>query len=267
MKTARARSFDHMAQHFDRFAQLVGGSLDQYLESVIPKEGGQRALDLGCGTGRHASLLATRYQQVLAIDISEPMLDFATARRARPNIRYQHRDLRDVRRETDGSFDLVLSAYALHHIPDLDATLYQIRNLCARWGWVVLVDNVAPTPAVPRHWFVSEARRTLVADLRQHRRPRDEALELYRLSVDLAWLDHLESDRFLSPEQFTQRYREVFPTGRFTELYRSRAMCWEETTYLNPLGPDDLELLWSSRRDPHGRLRFDPTHHEDPPTH
>jgi SAM-dependent methyltransferase len=219
-----------MAEHFDRFAELVGGPLDEFIDSQLPRRGGQRAVDLGCGTGRHATLLASRYKQVVAVDVSAPMLELAVARRSLANIDYQHRDLREVRADTDGTFDLVCSAYALHHLGELDQALWGIRELAAPGGRVVLVDNVAPTPAVPRRWFISEAVRTLAADLARRRRPPAQAWELFRLNTDPAWLDHLTSDRFLDPSQFTQRYGAVFPGATFTEMYRSCAMCWDNPT-------------------------------------
>jgi len=237
----RARSFDQLAVAFDRFAELVGGPLNAYLDAVLP-EGGQRAVDLGCGTGHHALLLADRFRQVLAVDVSAPMLKLARDRRSRPNITYTERDLRTVRAECDGTFDLVLSTHALHHVPDLDQTLHGIRALCAPGGRVVLVDNVAPTPAVPHRWFITQAIRTLMLDLLRRRRPPSEAWELYQLNTDPAWLEHLTTDRFLSPEQFTHRYGRVFPGASFTDLYRTRAMCWHAPTTDQPLPhrPDRL---------------------------
>ncbi len=220
------RSFDELAESFDRFAELVGGPLTTYLDSVLPLEG-ERAVDLGCGTGHHALMLAPRYHQVLAVDISTPMLQLARDRRHRPNITYAERDLRTVHPDTDGTFDLILSTHALHHVDDLDQTLRDIRQLCAPGGRVILVDNVAPTPAVARRWFLKEAARTLAGDLLRRRRPPAEAWELYRLNTDPAWLAHLTSDRFLSPQEFAERYGQVFPGAQFTDLYRTRAMCWE----------------------------------------
>ncbi len=206
---ARARSFDHMAEHFDRFAELVGSQLDEFLESRLPAGGGQRAVDLGCGTGRHATLLAARYQQVLAVDVSASMLQLAQARRSLPAITYRQRDLREVRADTDGVF---------------------IRELVAPGGRVVLIDNVAPRSAVPRRWFICEAIRMLVLDLVRRRRPPREAWELLRLNVDPGWLDHLTSDRFLNPQQFAERYRAIFPGAQITGLYRARALCWDAPT-------------------------------------
>jgi ubiquinone/menaquinone biosynthesis C-methylase UbiE len=215
---------------FDRFVELAGGPLNDYLESVFPEEG-ERAVDLGCGTGHHVLELASRFRQVLAVDVSPPMLKLARQRRSRPNITYAERDLRQVRADTDGTFDLVLSTHALHHVDDLEQTLHGIRELVAPGGQVVLVDNVAPRPAVPRWWFVKQAMRTLAVDLLRRRRPPGEAWELYRLSVDPAWLGHLTSDRFLTPDQFAQHYGQVFPGAGFTDLYRTRAMCWNAPTH------------------------------------
>jgi SAM-dependent methyltransferase len=142
-----------------------------------------------------------------------------------PNVRYQQRDLRDVQPHSDGLFDLVLSAYALHHLDDLDQALDGIRALVAPGGRVVLVDNVSPRPSVPRWWFRKEAVRLLATDLLR-RSPIAEAMELYRLNVHPAWLDHLTSDRFLDPEEFDRRTGRVFPGARYTALYRARALCW-----------------------------------------
>jgi len=54
---------------------------------------------------------------------------------------------------------------------------------------------------------------------------------VYQLNVDPAWLDHLATDRFLSPTEFTRRYRQVFPGATFTDLYRTRAMHWDAPTH------------------------------------
>jgi ubiquinone/menaquinone biosynthesis C-methylase UbiE len=222
-----AQSFDAFADVYDRIASLSGGVLRSHLESALPKEG-HRAVDLGCGTGHHASILATRFEEVLAVDISSSMLEIARSRRARPNIRYELRDLRDVTPERDGRFDLVFSAATLHHVPDLDDALGRIRGLLNPGGRVVLHDNVASQPAFPRWWFRREALRNCFRDVVGRRRPVGEAMELLRLMMYPAWLDHVTSDRFLNPSQFRQRYGGVFANGQFTDLYFACVLTWQE---------------------------------------
>ena len=144
------RSFDSFAPVYDRFAELTGDPLRAYLASVLPDRGA-RALDAGCGTGRHSALLAERYDEVLAVDLSKPMLDLARHCRARPDITYDRCDLRDLHPERDGRFDLLLSAYTLHHVPEqeLPDALKRLRDLLVPGGLVVLVDIVDPRGRVP----------------------------------------------------------------------------------------------------------------------
>ena len=238
MTRQSAQSFDAFAETYDRLASLSAGFVRSFIESVLPEEG-RRAVDLGCGTGHHAAILATRFEEVLAVDISSPMLEIARARRALPNISYELRDLRDVSPEKDGCFDLVFSASTLHHVPDLDGALHRIRDLLIPGGRVVLLDNVSLKPAVPRWWFRREALRRFVGDLSGRRRPLREAIEVLRLQTHPAWLDHVTSDRFLSPSEFRHRYGDIFPGGRFTDLYRSCVLTCQDQVDPNYGGDAD----------------------------
>jgi ubiquinone/menaquinone biosynthesis C-methylase UbiE len=222
------RSFDRLAVTFDRFAELTGAPLVDYLTARLPDRGG-RAVDLGAGTGQHAVLLAERYDEVLAVDVSAPMLAYARERRPRGNVRYEHRDLRSVTVDVDGPFDLVLSAHTLHHVEDLDATLMRIRGLLRPGGQAMLVDIVDPRRQVPRSAFVRAAVRGLAGDVLHHRRPVVEAVEVFRLSVHPAWLDHVSTDVFLTPAEFAARYGAVFPNAEITAMYRARALHWRHT--------------------------------------
>jgi SAM-dependent methyltransferase len=58
---AEAQSFDRVAGAYDRLGDLNPNELvGSWLEGLLPSAGG-RALDIGCGTGRHAVLLAGRH--------------------------------------------------------------------------------------------------------------------------------------------------------------------------------------------------------------
>lgn len=225
-QTADPQSFDHLAEVFDRFAELVGRPLRDYLTPLLPARDGGRAVDLGCGTGQHAALLADHYTDVLAVDVSAPMLALARRTRHRANISYQQRDLAEVRPSNDGRFDLVFTAHTLHHAPDLELALIEIRDLVRLGGQAIVIDNVDDRGQVPRGWFRAEARKALVADLRYRRRPIHEALETYRLSTHPAWLDHVTTDRFHAPADWEAIARRVLPGCQITPLYRARAAHW-----------------------------------------
>jgi SAM-dependent methyltransferase len=103
-----------------------------------------RAVDLGAGTGFLTLPLAASVAEVVAIDIAQPMLDRLSATGSRGG----HRNLRALCADlasvdlAPGSVDLVVSSYALHHLPDADkaALLGRARRWLRPGGRVVIAD-------------------------------------------------------------------------------------------------------------------------------
>jgi SAM-dependent methyltransferase len=225
------RSFDAFARDYDRFARLSPVRLQDWLLAQLPTHGG-RALDAGCGSGRHAVVLAERFDQVVGIDISEPLIRIARERRSPQNVRYQVSDLMNFA-DPEG-FDLVFSSNTLHHLPDLDAALLHLRGLVRTGGRAVLIDNVARRPSqkmlpdrTPARWVhVLGAVREFpgyVARIGW----RQAAWQLkFRTSVP--WLAHLAGDRYLSPQVLEQRYGAVFRGAQFTDLGFAHGMVWDQ---------------------------------------
>ena len=229
--TIDPQSFDHLAHRYDRYADLVADELNAYLKFRLPRAAG-RAVDLGCGTGVHTTLLAGHYNEVLAVDLSAPMLALAGHRRPRSNVRYERRDLVDVTPWQDGQFDLVFTAYTLHHLPDLELALLEMRRLVRPGGQLIAVDVVDDRRLVPRAWFRREAVRTLRDDLRTRRRTARQAWELLRLQLDPAWLDHQTTDRLLPPAEWSAIGRRVLPDCTLTPLHRALALAWTASSPL-----------------------------------
>lgn len=225
MSARDPQSFDHLPGRYDRISALLGAELRAWLLFHLPPRGG-RAVDLGCGTGVQTQLLAERYDEVLAVDLSAPMVEYARRHRSRPNVDYRRGDLRDVEPGQDGRFDLVFSAYTLHHVAELDSALHRMRSLVRPGGQVLLVDLVDERRSVPRAWFQAEAWRTFGVDLRYRRRPLAEAVELLRLQLDPDWLDHQSTDQLQPADDWAAHCRAVFPGAAITPLHRARAVAW-----------------------------------------
>lgn len=113
----------------------------------------RRLLDLGCGDGVLTAAVRGRFPDAVAtlVDFSPPMLDAARARFAAGGtaVRFVVADLaaRDwaTALPDRGPFDLVVSGYAIHHLPD-DAKrrLYDdILTLLAPGGAFVNIEHVA----------------------------------------------------------------------------------------------------------------------------
>jgi ubiquinone/menaquinone biosynthesis C-methylase UbiE len=232
---ADAQSFDHLAADYHRMGELGPNSLiEAWLESQLP-QAGRRALDLGCGTGRHAMLLARRFGHVDAIDLSGPMIELAQARRPLPNVSYQQADLHDL--GNVGSYDFVFSSMTLHHVPDLHTALSHIKAVLAPGGRLALADVYVPSLRT-LEWI---ARRTI--DRTLPLRPRLHALaalhlaknlacrrgaatswEIYRLQAGRSWLDHRVSDRFFTRDELERCCRSLFPGYRIDTLGGERGV-------------------------------------------
>ena len=220
-KVASAQSFDEFAADYDRFASLSRPAHLPWLIDSLP-EHGRRAVDLGCGSGRFTVVLAERFERVIGIDISQPLMEIARHKRYRPNIEYRVEDLRFIQ-DAEG-FDLVFSSTTLHHVPDLPASLMHVRGLVKPHGRIVLIDNVAPRPTVPRWRHVAGAIRRFPVDvLRLGSR---DAAWLLNFQMRGPWLDHLASDRFMNRGEFERVYGAVFPGGRFVRLGYLHALQW-----------------------------------------
>ena len=241
---AEAQSFDRVAETYDRLGDLnTEGLIGSWLEGLLPAAGGQ-ALDLGCGTGRHAVLLAGRFEQVDAIDLSGPMIDLATKRRSRPNITYRQADLHHI--DGVGQYDFVLSVLTLHHVPDLHAALSHIKTLLAPGGRAVVMDMYPPESSLcPPQWVLRRmVHRVVPLRPRLHalgvqklsvnlvRRGAATAWEIYRLSTCGEWLDHRVTDRFFSRPELECSCQALFPGYRFDILG----------------GPRGIGLVWDAPR-------------------
>lgn len=98
-------------------------------------------VDLGCGTGavlERLRALNARFGTYTGVDLSPAMLARAQAKFGRlPDVRFERRDLRTEPMPA-GPFDLVVSAWALEHLPEPARVVAAARSRVRPGGRVVL---------------------------------------------------------------------------------------------------------------------------------
>ena len=143
----RAKAYVESAVH------ARGPDLDA-LEVIVRDIAPARALDLGCGGGHVAYLLARHAGKVTATDLSPGMLAAVaeTAKsRALHNIETVEASAERLPFE-DGAFDFLACRYSAHHWRDFEGGVRQARRVLRHDATAVFIDVVAPAhPLLDTH--------------------------------------------------------------------------------------------------------------------
>ncbi len=99
---------------------------------------GRRVLDLGCGEGYGAALLATQASDVVAVDIDQASIDHARIRYSRENLSFNQADMGDLSNLADASFDLVTCFEALEHVSTHDRILAEVLRVLTPEGFFLV---------------------------------------------------------------------------------------------------------------------------------
>jgi SAM-dependent methyltransferase len=100
------------------------------------------ALDVACGTGRHAKRLAELGHRVVGVDGSPEMLD--RARAALPQVDFRQGELTSLPVDA-ARFDLAVCALALEHVGDLERAVLELGRV-VRPGGRIVISDLHPVP-------------------------------------------------------------------------------------------------------------------------
>ncbi|MBS0409552.1 MAG: class I SAM-dependent methyltransferase [Proteobacteria bacterium] len=236
---ASGAAFDdaHVARAYAFRAPYAPAAIEA-LVALAP--GRRRALDLGCGPGKLAGVLATHFDEVIAVDPSGPMLAEGRSRWPAPNIRWVQATDRDA--PLDQRFDLVVSGTAVHFMDH--ASLFP--RLAACTGLFATVGGDHP-PAAPWAAAWDDAMETWLR--RVGRTPDPAGMFEFGHRYE-AWVD-IEGQR-----SFT--FDWVQPLAQFIAGQHSRAT-WARAAMGEDLAAEfdrDLELRLSPWAED-GNLRFE----------
>lgn len=247
--------FDVAADAYDQFMGRYSRLLAPQMADLGGVEGGQRALDVGCGPGSLTAELVQRLGQeaVAAVDPSEPFVAAALARNPGVNV------LRASAEELpflDEAFDVVLAQLVVHFMSDPVGGLAEMSRVTRRGGVVAACvwDHAGGQGPLGLFWEAARALDPSVADQSQLAGAREGHLgELFEaaglhdvqetsLSADL---EHATFEEWWEP--FT---RGVGPAGAYVarlDADRQTALR-EECRGLIPTAPFTIPArAWAAR--------------------
>ncbi len=143
------RHFDEAARRYDFATRAMSLGRDaawkRALVAILPELPAPACIDIACGTGDVAFLLAERYRNgtVTGVDIAAEMLSLAGTRNGFPNVRFELGDMGSLP-FADGSVDIVTGSYALRNAPELRSALGEIRRVLKDDGMAAILDFSRP---------------------------------------------------------------------------------------------------------------------------
>lgn len=145
--------FDRISGVYDRMNRVMTAGLDQSWRARATErarlEPGMKALDLCCGTGDLALMLAERVGlegEVIGADFSRPMLDIALQKAKDAGLRqaqFQWADALDLPFE-DETFDALTIAFGARNLADLDKGINEMRRVLVPGGRLVILEITQP---------------------------------------------------------------------------------------------------------------------------
>lgn len=136
-----ASYYDRNAQSYSESNQSPADFIDEFLE-YLRKGKGKVILDLGCGPGVNAAYIHAKNFQVIGIDLSEKMVEYAKSRY--PQIEFRLCNMTKLPFPAN-SFDGILASYSLIHLTKdaIPAVMSKLNQILKSGGVVYLSVHLA----------------------------------------------------------------------------------------------------------------------------
>jgi SAM-dependent methyltransferase len=119
------------------WADAVGDDPKEILWRTISEWQPRRVLEVGGGQGELAERMQRELRAAVTfVDLSPRMVELAQAR----GIEAQPGDVQELP-FADGSFDTVVAAWMLYHVPDIDRALAEMARVLVQGGALIAVTN------------------------------------------------------------------------------------------------------------------------------
>nr|QXF69044.1 DNA adenine methylase [Enterococcus gallinarum] len=211
--------FDKVAEDYDFVNELLN-DYSFFVSNMSPKKG--RALDIGCGSGLLVEKLASYYDEVVGIDISNQMLDLAKSKRQLTNTVYLNMNAEQL--NFNEKFDFIVSRTTFHHLDDIASVIQQLKELLNEEGRIVILDNVSEVETPPTYVYKLGA----IQEFLPHcfKFGIKNAIRIYNHNTSKSWLEHLASDKYLSEQNYYDLYEKLLPGCQFHKMGWAMGVVW-----------------------------------------
>ena len=154
-KEAERAFYDQLFARRQRFDQFQIEIYELMAREALTGATGDRALELGCGSGSQAAQLTAAGFTVLGLDLSLEGIRIARAatRQAQRPVWLLQADAEQAP-VPDGSFDVCVCGLLLHHFRDFGGVADEIARVLRPHGFVVALDANAHNPFAWFHFAV-----------------------------------------------------------------------------------------------------------------
>jgi demethylmenaquinone methyltransferase/2-methoxy-6-polyprenyl-1,4-benzoquinol methylase len=143
---------------YDRGIRILTlGRLDKTYDRLVSRiTGGQKVLDIGCGTGALTLRAARMGARVKGIDINPQMLEIARQKAARAglaqNLELAEMGVAELSNEETESYDVVMSGLCFSELTEDEVvyTLKQVKRILRPEGLLIVADEVRPRSIIMR---------------------------------------------------------------------------------------------------------------------
>ncbi|SFP81684.1 class I SAM-dependent DNA methyltransferase [Parafilimonas terrae] len=95
-------------------------------------------LEVGCGTGKNTEWLAAKAEDILAIDLSEEMLNKARNKTYKGKVSFLQFDINGIWNFTNRQFDIGVFSLVLEHIKDIDSVFNKVSEKIKPGGYLYI---------------------------------------------------------------------------------------------------------------------------------
>ena len=181
----------------------------------------RHALEIGCGTGMFARLLAQKAKRVLALDLSPQMISMARERSEQfTNIDFQVADVQSLEC-SPGQFDCIVSIATLHHV-SMEEILTKLKAALAPNGTLIVLDLYQASLSDLPILLIAIPLNLIFKFLKTGHVKEPEA-------VRAAWAAHGKHDTYLTLAQLRNICKEILPGARVRRhLFWRYSLIWKK---------------------------------------